>query len=615
MRLILAVLASFVFAGMVSADIVDITASVRPDEIVRGEHFELSLTVKIKEGYHINGGRSEFDIPMEVEIAPVKDIILRKPSYPAPKMKSFSFSPEEIPVYGGTIRIPIRGAVTQNAQTGPILLTGKLHYQACDDDSCLTPDSVSFAARAKIAERTVAAEEPFTRTLTEAKEAEEAAASPSLPDEVDPPEYVPPSPPLRPQIETKAVTPELDVMEEDKDNHVAALVRDRGLPVAFAVIFGAGVALSFTPCVFPMIPVVVGWFMVQGTGSRGKVGAMAGLFVLGLAITYAILGLSASKAGAMLGATLQHPAALIGVAGVLVLLALSMFGLFEIRPPSFIANRSGGREGVLGMLLMGALFGIVVAPCVGPFVLALLLYVGQMGQPMLGFWMFFVLALGLGLPFFGLAVFSGVLVSIPAAGAWMVSVRRVFGVVLVGMALYFVRPIMPMSIADYVFIAFFVLAGLYIGWLDKSMADIRTARVLRPVFGVAIAVIGIGSLMQWSKAETVDFVPYSPAALEVAREARKPVILHFSADWCKPCKKMESGTFTRSEVRKEGARFIWIKADLTERESPEVERLRMYYGIKGVPTVILIGSDGVEKERLVGYIGPDDFLKKIVKVR
>lgn len=618
MRLIAVVLAALVLNIAAQADVLDISASVHPKKVAAGETFELRLRVAIDEAYHINAGRSEFDIPVELDLDQVKGVTFLPTVYPPSKMKVFSFSPDEVPVYEGNILIVQKGTVASNVPPGAIELKGTLRYQACDDESCFPPDSAHFLAKLDVAAPELKQDAP-----TEQQDTAQPISSNLHQESSEPPDSRPTAVSAPLPVVTSVEQPSAGPSDET-ENQVAALVRERGRAVAFGAIFGAGIVLTFTPCVFPMIPIVVGWFLVQGAGKRGKVTAMAAFFVLGLAVMYALLGVSASKAGAMLGSTLQHPTALIAVSVILAALALSMFGLYEIRPPGFIASRSGGRQGVLGALLMGAVFGIVAAPCVGPFVLALLLYVGQIGQPVLGFWMFFALAIGLGVPFFVLAVFSGKLGAMPKAGEWMVSVRKVFGIVLLGSALYFLRPLLGDYLATFLFALLIIFTGVYFGWLETSVKQWTVLRPLRPVLGVALVVLGAWWMFTGTRATgpdasrekqaAVSFIPYSAAALEEARRARIPVILDFSADWCKPCKKMESETFSDASVLNEGKRFTWIKADLTTSGSPEVEELKNSFDIKGVPTIIFIGSDGEEKGRLVGFVRSSEFHASMLSV-
>src|SRR5262249_33095029 len=192
---------------------------------------------------------------------------------------------------------------------------------------------------------------------------------------------------------------------------------------------------------------------------------MASMYVLGMALTYSLLGVIAAKSGGLFGAALQNPIVLIALAAIMVALSLSMFGVYEFRLPEALnrvaTSSTQSTSGMLGAFVMGLTMGIVAAPCIGPFVLALLVEVGTKGSAAYGFMLFFGLALGLGLPYLVLGTFSGALKSLPRSGLWMVTVRKVFGLVLIGMALYFLMPLMGAA-TTYVFVAFFAVCAVYL---------------------------------------------------------------------------------------------------------------------------------------------------------
>ena len=223
---------------------------------------------------------------------------------------------------------------------------------------------------------------------------------------------------------------------------------DRGIFVTLLLVFLGGLALNLTPCVYPMIPITISYFGGQSQGKKGSLVAHACLYVIGMAVTYSVLGVFAAMTGSLFGTALQYPPVLIGIALVMVLLALSMFDVYEFRMPAFLNRLAGGsQKGFAGTFLMGLTVGIVAAPCIGPFVLGLLTYVGNKGNAFLGFVLFFVLALGMGVPFIVLGVFSGSIKKLPRSGAWMVWVRKVFGFILLAMAVYFLEPLFPDPLA------------------------------------------------------------------------------------------------------------------------------------------------------------------------
>ena len=212
-------------------------------------------------------------------------------------------------------------------------------------------------------------------------------------------------------------------------------------------VFAGGMALNLTPCVYPLIPITVSYFGGQAAKDqlgRGRLLIHGVCYMLGLAVTNSTLGVVAALTGGLMGALLQNPVVLVGIAVILVGFAASLFGLWELRLPSGLTQAAAkSYTGYFGTLFMGLSLGIVAAPCIGPFVLGLLTWVAGMGSPVIGFLVFFVLSLGLGLPLSLLAIFAGQINKLPRAGGWMLWVRKVMGWVLVGMAVHFVRPVMP----------------------------------------------------------------------------------------------------------------------------------------------------------------------------
>jgi thiol:disulfide interchange protein DsbD len=201
--------------------------------------------------------------------------------------------------------------------------------------------------------------------------------------------------------------------------------------------------LNLTPCVYPVIPLTVSFFGGQASGRPGRAFGLAALYVLGMATTYAGLGVAAALSGRLFGSALQSPWVLAGISAVLVLLALSMFGLFEIRMPTSWMQKAGARAGAAGAYGMGLLVGVVAAPCIGPVVLALLAFVAARQDAGFGLLVFFVLSLGLGLPYLFLGAFSGSLAKLPRAGEWMEGIKKIFGWVLLAMAAWFLRTVVP----------------------------------------------------------------------------------------------------------------------------------------------------------------------------
>jgi thiol:disulfide interchange protein DsbD len=385
-------------------------------------------------------------------------------------------------------------------------------------------------------------------------------------------------------------------------------------------VFVGGLALNLTPCVYPMIPITVSYFGGRSGQGQGKLLAHGLCYLLGLALTNSLLGVFAALTGGLMGGLLQNPLVLVTVAGVLLAFALSMFGLWELRLPSWLTSAaSKSHAGYFGSLFMGLTLGVVAAPCLGPFVLGLLTWVASLGSPWLGFIIFFTLSLGLGLPLFILAMFSGRLEALPRSGEWMVWVRKLMGWVLLGMAAYFLGPLLPHG-ARHLLLAAVALAGaLHLGWLDRTPAAFRAfawLRGLAVVAGLVTATYLAGSWMLMGPG--VSWRDYAGQTLAEARQAGKPVIIDFYADWCAPCRELEDITFHDSQVVGEAERgFVMIKVDLTQKGNPLHARLLSEYDIKGVPTVVFLDSQGRERLdlRLVDFLPPPQFLERMAKLK
>jgi thiol:disulfide interchange protein DsbD len=379
-------------------------------------------------------------------------------------------------------------------------------------------------------------------------------------------------------------------------------------------IFAGGMALNLTPCVYPLIPITISYF-----GSRSDRRQLIGhglCYIGGLAITNSVLGVVAALTGGLMGAMLQNPLVLTFVAALLILLATSLFGLWEFPMPGglmMVASKS--YAGYLGTFFMGLTMGIVAAPCIGPFILGLLTWVASMGSPWLGFIVFFTLSLGLGLPLFFLALFSGNLSRLPSSGEWMLWVRKLMGWVLVGMAVYFLRPVLPRVLGNLVPAAVALTAGLHLGWIDKTRAGFRAFEWIKAAVG--IAAMAMSTMLIWNafaQGHGVTWKPYSDQLLAESRSVNRPVIIEFSADWCSPCRELEEVTFHHPDVVRQAERhFTMITVDVTLGGNPVHEQLLKQYNVRGVPTVVFLDGQGQERHdlRLVDFLPPDQFLSRM----
>jgi thiol:disulfide interchange protein DsbD len=407
---------------------------------------------------------------------------------------------------------------------------------------------------------------------------------------------------------------------EEDDSGFGDLLEEHGLILAFIFIFLGGLALNLTPCVYPLIPITVSYFGGQADGKTSRTFVLTLFYVLGMSITYSILGTIAATTGGLFGSALQNPWVILFIAAVLVGLATSMFGLWEFRMPSFLSRRTGqAKQGRWGALMMGLTVGIVAAPCIGPFVLGLLTYVGETGKPVLGFLMFFTLAWGMGTPFIVLGTLSGSISKLPQSGHWMVWVRKIFGFILLMMAFYFARHILGSTVTGIGYFVIALIAGLMLWPLDRTPQKGRGFLVLKTVTGAAwlIAAAAIlampgGPFRAALEHDGIEWEEFSEQRIAEAKSEGRPVMIDFSADWCIPCRELEHKTFTDEAVIEYSESFVRLKMDLTTINGDK-RRIKRDFGVRGVPTIVFLDSSGEERTdaRVTGFLEPERFLERM----
>lgn len=549
------------------------------DRYPAGGSYSMLLHVTVDEPWHVNSDKplEDFLIPTKISMDLPEGVSAGRLVFPRAQMKAFDFSDTELSVFEREFYVLCSIAISSSVEPGKLKAGGAMEYQACNDILCLPPQTEPFEIVMEVVDEGESFDARNEEVLSRAK----ASLTGS----------------------------------DGGEGTFGATFGSRSLLITFFLIYVGGLALNLTPCVYPLIPITVGYFGGQSEGRKGRLLIHAILYVLGMSVTYSILGLFASLTGSMLGQALQNPIVLIFIALVMVVLALSMFGVYEIRVPQFIARGAGqAKQGYFGTAFMGLTVGIIAAPCIGPFVLGLMTYVGEKGDPVLGFVMFFILAIGLGTPFMLLALFSGGINRLPSSGDWMVWVRKVFGIVLIAMAVYFLSPLMSSGLLKFIVLLLALVSGLYLGFLEGSGKGRPGFLWIKRATGVAIVLLGVYFIVPTGEArEELAWIPYDEEVLESQKELGKPVMIDFTADWCIPCKELDHFTFSDPRVVALSREMVVVKADLTSFGSPESVALRERFSIKGVPTVIFLDRNGIERRdlRFVGFIDAEALLKKL----
>ncbi|HUG25401.1 protein-disulfide reductase DsbD [Piscinibacter sp.] len=426
--------------------------------------------------------------------------------------------------------------------------------------------------------------------------------------------------------------------ETSEDGRVRQLFAGGSTWALLAAFFGFGLLLAFTPCMLPMIPILSGIIVGHGQHlTRRRAVGLSAVYVLGMAVTYALAGVAAGLAGTLLAAYLQNPWVLGSFAVIFVLLALSMFGLYELQLPSALQSRlatAGSRlQGghVAAVFFMGVLSAVIVGPCVAAPLAGALLYIGQTHDVVLGGTALFTMALGMGVPLLVVGATAGTL--LPKAGAWTEVVKRVFGVAMLAVAIYLVSPVIPIVVQQLLWAALLIVPAVYLHALDPLPAGAPGHRRLFKGVGVIALVVGVAlmvgalaghrDLLQplagfrgagGTEQRELPFQPVSSVAdldreLQAARG--QPVMLDFWAEWCVSCKEMDRFTFGDARVQDRLKNTVLLRADVTANTA-EHQALLARFSLFGPPGIVFFDRDGSEVAfHVIGYQPPEQFLASL----
>ena len=429
------------------------------------------------------------------------------------------------------------------------------------------------------------------------------------------------------------------VPAESEGTRIARLFEKGSFWLVVSFFFGAGLLLALTPCVFPMIPILSGIIVGRGhkiTHTHAFVLSLA--YVLGMAITYAIAGVAAGYSGNLISSALQTPWVLGSFAALFVLLSLSMFGFYELQLPSALQSRLTDTSNKLhgghlsGVFAMGALSAVIMGPCVAAPLAGALLYISQTHDAVLGGVALFALALGMGAPLLLIGSSAGVL--LPKAGAWMESVKRFFGVLMLALAIWIVSPVIPLGVQMLLWSALLIFAAIGLHALDPLPPSAHGLRKLGKGLGILALLLGVAYLIGAlsgardilrplgnigrSASEPVATLRFervkSGAELDarIARAHGKAVMLDFYADWCTSCKEMERYTFSDASVQAKLKDAVLLQADVTANNA-EDKALLQRFQLFGPPATLFFDAQGKELSdfRVTGFQDAPQFVQSL----
>lgn len=569
---------------------------------VRDAH-TLQAEFKVSEGYYLYRDRISFSSTS----VKVKRVVL-----PAGEMKNdANFG--EIQVYHHPFRTNIE---LENNAVRQVTLSAT--YQGCSDQGlCYPPATKDFNL-------TLPPIKPDSPTPS-ASQAQPvvAASTPSF------------------EAPSAASVVEPTLTSDTPPSKIAELLSNGNMWLILSFFFGAGLLLAFTPCIFPMIPILSGIIVGHGHKITKKHAFLLSLaYVLGMAVTYAGAGVVAGLSGDLISNALQTPAVLGGFATIFVALSLAMFGFYDLQLPTALQSKisstsnklHGGHLG--GVFVMGALSAVIMGPCVAAPLAAALLYISQTHDAILGGWALFSLALGMGAPLLLIGTSAGAV--LPKAGAWMEAVKRFFGVLMLGLALWIVQPLLPVGIQMLLWGGLLVVASTYLHVLDVQPHHTTGWHKFQKGVGLLILLIGIAyvigafsgardilhplanmAVAQPNTSPTLFKRIKNVAELEqsLSQSSNKIVMFDFYADWCASCKEMERNTFSDAGVQKHLAQALLLQIDMTHNTSDDKAMLK-HFGLYGPPAILFFDRQGREfnASRVIGYQDAALFTQTLQKI-
>ncbi|MBS3763073.1 MAG: thioredoxin family protein [Planctomycetes bacterium] len=568
---------------------VQLSAELKPAKQVPGHRVILVTHLDISEGSRVYADKERFAITVQTRNPDKLTVTSEQGPLGISQGEKARSTDEITDYYGGETVLKNLLRIGENSVAGKYELIVNVDYQACRETVCYRPSKKSIVLNLQVLSRD-----------------SEPVPVPSI---------------------AESAGPKQDEISQYSVDWYAKTISEGGVLVALALGFVAGLLLSLTPCVYPMIPVTVTLIGAASTDRKLSGFLRSLVYVLGISITYATLGLIAAAVDQAFGTVFQNAWVYLFLTVIFVVLAAAMFGAFNIQLQSSTVSRLQqwlrGRWGLVGLLLLGAVSGVVLTPCAAPVILGALILVRESGDWLLGFLSFFAIAWGMGVPLIIAGTFSGLLSSLPKSGAWQTTITKIFGWGLIGAAIYFFAKSAVFS--DLIvrsLIAIYLLAmSVFVGAFDRLTPESKFHERARKFVGLIIL---LGAAFWFVQANSgtggqrlaIDWEADLSRATAKAKKLKKPMMIYFSQKRCASCRKLESKSFTDKQVVAESDRFVCVKIDATDFENKVIQQLVKTYDVGGFPTLVFvpIGDDPKESRQILGYVGPTELLEAMRRV-
>lgn len=425
-----------------------------------------------------------------------------------------------------------------------------------------------------------------------------------------------------------SISPNQAVAESSEQHRLVDMLKSDSVLLTLLAFFVGGLLLSFTPCVFPMYPILTGIIVGQGKKlSTKRAFSLSFAYVQGMAITYTLLGIVVALAGAQFQAMFQHPVVLVVLSILFIFLALSMFGVFNLALPSSWQNKlnqiSSDQKGgsYIGVLMMGAISGLVASPCTTAPLTGALLYISQSGDILLGGSALYALSLGMGLPLLVLGSSGGKL--LPKAGGWMNVIKNIFGLLLLAVPIFLLDRFLPTIVIDVLWMLLILAAAGYFYTVNHTSAKtfwfgLRSVLIFVMLFVGASKAYNLfypvtgGAVLEQPKGNKFEYVKNlseMEQAIAKANTQGKTVMVDLYADWCVACKEFEEYTFPKDHVKAALANTVLLQIDLTDTGSKDSVALMSQFNVFGLPSILFFDLNGNEltQRRITGFMNADEF--------